>query len=400
MTAARNRPPMPQRAGKPAPAPDALRSSEDVRIGPLRPMAGVLRELGHDPAAILRASGLDATAFDDPDRRVPFRVAADLIRRGALRTGREDFGLRVGERFEFDDFGLLGQLMWRAGRVGEALFDLNRYLHLQDRGSVTYVRPAGEGLVALGYSIFDPDTPGAALIYDLVMALGVRLLRALAGPGFRAAEVWLPHVAPRQRAAYRRVFAAPLRFDAPRAEIVFDAAWLHAPVAGGDLVQHELVQRAIRLAEVGVAPGLAGRARRGSGAADDRRYVGGARGRGAGSARAQAAPPPGRRGREPADDGRAGALRGRVPAAARDRPGPAGHRRRAGLCRSLRARARVPRLGRRHAGAVARRAGRAPDQSAASSPRTTMFAWISAAPSNTFRMRASHSTRLIGYSSA
>jgi AraC-like DNA-binding protein len=224
-------------------------------------MAQVLRELGHDPTAVLRDSGLDPTAFDDPDRRISFRAAAELIRRAALRAGREDFGLLVGERVGVDDLGLLGQLMWRAGRVGEALHDLNRFLHLQDRGSVTFLRPAGEGLVALGYSIFDPDTPGAALIYDLVMAIGMRLLCALAGPGFRAVETWLPHVAPRQRASYRRVFGAPLRFDAPRAEIVFDAAWLHAPVAGANRVQHELVQRAICQAEAGVSPGPAGRTR-------------------------------------------------------------------------------------------------------------------------------------------
>ena len=40
------------------------------------------------------------------------------------------------------------------------------------------------------------------------------------------------------------------------------------------------------------------------------------------------------------------------------------------------------------------------DQPPASSPLTTMLAWISAAPSNTLRMRASHSTRLMRYSSA
>ncbi len=40
------------------------------------------------------------------------------------------------------------------------------------------------------------------------------------------------------------------------------------------------------------------------------------------------------------------------------------------------------------------------DQSAASSPLMTMLAWISAAPSNTLRMRASQSTRLMRYSSA
>ena len=234
---------------------------EDVRVGPLRPMVDVLRELNHDAGAVLAAAGLDATAFDDPERRVPFRVAADVIRRGALLCGREDFGLLVGERFGVDDLGLLGQLVWRARTVGEALHDLNRFLHLQDRGSVTFLRPVAEGVVSLGYSIFDPDTPGAALIYDLTMAIGMRLLRGLAGPGLHALEVWLPHGAPRRRAPYRRVFGAPLQFDAPRAEIHFDAGWLHAPVAGADAVQHELVQRAIRLAEAGVSPGLAGRTR-------------------------------------------------------------------------------------------------------------------------------------------
>ena len=40
------------------------------------------------------------------------------------------------------------------------------------------------------------------------------------------------------------------------------------------------------------------------------------------------------------------------------------------------------------------------DQRPAISPRAITCAWISAAPSKMFRMRASHSTRLISYSSA
>lgn len=232
-----------------------------MRVGPLRPMLGLLLELGHDPAAVLAASGLEPTAFDDAERRIAFHVAGEVIRHGALRCGREDFGLLVGERFGFDDFGLLGQLMWRAHTVGAALHDLNRFIHVQDRGSVTFLRPASEGLASLGYSILDPDTPGAAQIYDLVMALGMRLLRALAGPGFRAVEVWLPHGKPHQPAPWRRVFGVPLKFDAPRAEIQFAAGWLRAPVAGADAMQHELVQRAVRLAEAGVSPGLPGRTR-------------------------------------------------------------------------------------------------------------------------------------------
>ena len=250
---------MPPHAQRQSPPADPPPNDEDVRIGPFRSMRGVLRELGHDPDALLRAGGLDPAAFDDPDRRIAFRTAADLIRRAALQCGREDFGLLIGERFGFDDLGLLGQLMWRARRVDEALHDLNRFLHVQDRGSVTFVRPVRDGVVTLGYSILDADAPGAALVYDMVMAIGMRLMRSLAGPGFRALEVWLPHVAPRRKTPYLRVFDAPLLFDAPRAEIHFAADWLQAPLAGADAAQHERVQRAIR--QAGVSPGLGGRTR-------------------------------------------------------------------------------------------------------------------------------------------
>lgn len=233
----------------------------DVRLGPLRPMLRVLRDLRHDPVLVLAPAGLEVAAFDNPERRIPFSVAADLIRRGAALCGREDFGLLVGEQFGVDDLGLLGQLMWRARTVGEALQDLNRFLHVQDRGSVTFVRPGADDTVSLGYSILDADTPGAALVYDLTMAIGMRLLRDLAGPGFQAIEVWLPHGTPRRTTAYRRVFGAALQFDAPRAEIHFDARWLRLPVAGADAAQHELVQRAIREAEGRVVRGLASRTR-------------------------------------------------------------------------------------------------------------------------------------------
>ena len=100
-------------------------------------MLRVLRDLRHDPVLVLAPAGLEVAAFDNPERRIPFSVAADLIRRGAALCGREDFGLLVGEQFGVDDLGLLGQLMWRARTVGEALQDLNRFLHVQDRGSVT-----------------------------------------------------------------------------------------------------------------------------------------------------------------------------------------------------------------------------------------------------------------------
>ena len=74
----------------------------------------------------------------------------------------------------------------------------------QDRGAVAYLRTARPGVVALGYAVLDAETPGAALIHDLVMALALRLLQGLAGPNLRALAVSLPHAAPRALAPYRR----------------------------------------------------------------------------------------------------------------------------------------------------------------------------------------------------
>lgn len=248
---------MPHRNRKQAAPP-----GKDVRIGPLRHIAGVLREAGCDPAAALAEFRLAVDAFDDPERRIPFSVAAGLIGRCVALSGREDFGLQVGDRFSLiDDFGLLGQLIWRAPTVGAALQELNRYLYVQDRGAITYLRTSPDGVAALGYSILDPQAPATATVYDLVMALALRLMQALAGPRFRPAEVWLAHGAPRRRVPYTRLFAAPLRFDAPRSELQFAAYWLQAPVFGADEMQHALVERAIRVDAAGLLPGLVERTR-------------------------------------------------------------------------------------------------------------------------------------------
>ena len=223
----------------------------EVRIGPLRPVAALLREHGVDPAKVLAACGLPPVTFGDADRRIPFRTAACLLQQTAWTLRCPDFGLRVGARLEFADLGLLGLLAQRAPTVGGALDSLVRFFHLQDRGSVLYLNRPDDGLAAFGYAILDADTPGIGLAYDTVIAMVMTALRGLCGPSFQAAEVHLAHAAPADTAPYRRFFAAPTVFDAPHCEIRFDAKWLHAPSAGADAIAHAAAQRAVREAAAG-----------------------------------------------------------------------------------------------------------------------------------------------------
>jgi len=208
----------------------ALPESGEVRVGPLMPVADLLREHGADPAAVLMACGLPA----DADRRISFRSAACLAQRSAWTLQRPDFGLLVGQRLQLTRLGLLGELMRQAPTVGAALHNMGRYFHLQDRGSVPYMRQVGDGVVALGYSLYDADIPGVGLAYDMVLAMMMSALRALGGPKFRAVELHLPHRPPAQTLPYRRCFGVPVLFDAPHAELHVEARWLAAPVAGAD----------------------------------------------------------------------------------------------------------------------------------------------------------------------
>jgi AraC-like DNA-binding protein len=235
--------------------------NHDVRLAPLTPIPALLRELGHDPVPVLAACGLPPDALDRRDRRLPYRVAGAVFDQAVRVSGREDFGLLLAQRFEIDDFGLLGSLLGRASTVGQALHDLYRYFHLHDRGGVVYLRRREGSLVALGYAIVEADTPGASLVHDLVMAIALRLMRGLAGAGFRAEEVCLARARPADGGPYRRYFAAPLQFDAPCSELRFDRAWLQAPVVGADPVAYLRELRLARSAEADLPFGMAERAR-------------------------------------------------------------------------------------------------------------------------------------------
>lgn len=235
--------------------------SADVRLAPLLPVPALLREAGIDPAPLLAACGLHDADWDDPDARVPFRAAGQLLHDAAHLSGREDFGLVAGRQAGAGALGLLSLLMQRSASVGDALDGAARHLSLHDRGAVVYLRRDPPGVATLGYAVHDDATPGLAIIYDLSMAVAHAVLRALCGPQWQALEVRLPHARPRQPQRWRRQFAAPVAFDTTAAEIWFDARWLaHRP----PLADLEARTAALREAQRGVArhaPSWAERAR-------------------------------------------------------------------------------------------------------------------------------------------
>lgn len=222
---------------------------QDVRIAVFTPVPALLRERGIDPGPLLAGAGLDEGAFADPDHRIPFAAAGALLDGCVRATETPDFALRVAARFALAQLGLLAHLLRNCPTVGDAITNLIRHLHLNDRGAVPYFVDMGQGQVAVGYVVYRHDTPGIAHVYDLALGVGFAILRELCGPGWRPVRVSLAHARPRDPQPWRRHFGAPVAFDAPHSEIVFAARWLSQRIADADAANRRAAEEAALVLE-------------------------------------------------------------------------------------------------------------------------------------------------------
>jgi AraC-like DNA-binding protein len=232
-----------------APGRPAAARVPDLRAALLAPVPQMLRESGIEPAPLLRRCGVRLNVLEESDGRIAYDLAARLVLECAVATGRADFGLQLGRRFDFAMLGPTGVLMQQSPTVGAALRNLQRYSAVHDGGALVYLDAPGGDVAALGYLLYDHALPGMAMVYDLAMAIGWRMLRALCGPEWRATDVSFACSRPRDTAAHRRLFGAPLRFDAARTEISFAADWLDAPIPGADAAAHGAAVRAVEAIE-------------------------------------------------------------------------------------------------------------------------------------------------------
>jgi AraC-like DNA-binding protein len=208
----------------------------------------VMRQFGVTPSLPFVRAGVPLHLFGDPENRIAFEALGLLFSESSLATGCDHFGLLVGERFELQGLGEIGELMRNSATVGDALRALLLHLYLHDRGAVPILINLGASYVLLGYSIYRHATPGAAHLYDVAIAIGYRLLKAICGAAWKPAHVQLSHGRPKDPRPYRRLFGPHVRFDAEVSGIVFAASWLDRAIPGADAQLRERVMSAIRQA--------------------------------------------------------------------------------------------------------------------------------------------------------
>ena len=204
-----------------------------IRVGGAIALFPLLREHGINPEALAAEAGLSAEVFANPDNVVPFVALCRLTHLARERTGLCDLGLRACTNTGLAALGLLGYLVANSASVGRGLAALQEFLQVHDEGATAYFASEGDSAV-LGYEVLTPGVPGADQLTFGALAIAANVLRSLCGAGFRFHEVNFAYRAPPDVSLFRSFFGAPVRFDAERSALAFEARWLAAPVAGAD----------------------------------------------------------------------------------------------------------------------------------------------------------------------
>jgi AraC-like DNA-binding protein len=187
---------------------------------------------GLDRRQLAQVAGLDEEELDEPDARVPVAVIWELWRSIIEAVPDPDLGLRIGEKVDLTQLGVVGYSLKYSGTLRRALQRMARYSRIVSQ-TVQMAVDDRPGKVEV---TFARDAPFDVLRHPIDARLSslVTMLRSLRQGQLNPAEVCFPYPRPTSTLEYERVFRSPLRFGAPAARLALQPADLDRPVTTGD----------------------------------------------------------------------------------------------------------------------------------------------------------------------
>lgn len=204
-----------------------------VQARSARKVLELAEERGADAAAIAHAAGLDRTALDDPEARIPDAVLFRLYELGAEATGDECFGLHIGERVDMRGFDVLGYAVLSSRTLGDALERAARYYAIWTDGTELAIERAGRA-ARVRYAYRGRRGVEVRHECESTLAMVLAAARAATGVGLVPKRVTFEHAAPSDDTEHRRLFGVRPRFGAEANEVVFDAEMLDLGMVSAD----------------------------------------------------------------------------------------------------------------------------------------------------------------------
>jgi AraC-like DNA-binding protein len=226
---------------------------ELVRAAALKGYFEVAEELRLDPLPLLRRAGLTRTMAENLEQMLPARSVIRLLEESAEAASCPTFGLRMAERRELADLGMVSLLIAHQPTLGDALAVLAQYRNRINSNLALRVETFGDmALLREAFSL-DPPMPSRQ-VDDLATAVLDRVCRSVVGSGWQPISVSFRYEAPSaaDRAVYQRLFSCPLEFNSEFDGILIKSADL---ARANPRSEPALALHARRLVEAMVDPG-------------------------------------------------------------------------------------------------------------------------------------------------
>jgi len=204
-------------------------------IKSLQPALDVLGSLGFDRRACLKGTGILLTQLDNPESRITFQQELAFYRNALRLTGDPLVGLKLGEPYIPQRYGLFGYALLSVPTLRRAL---NLAVNFGQLTFSFFSFEFGEDGTEAWFAMKDPppiERELQNLYLDRDMAAAVVDFSAIMGRPIPLRSIWLAHDGHGRRQEYRDYFGCAVHFSRYPSRLVFDPALLDETLPQGDL---------------------------------------------------------------------------------------------------------------------------------------------------------------------
>jgi len=204
-------------------------------IKSLQPALDVLGSLGFARRTCLKGTGILLSQLDNPESRITFQQELAFYRNALRLTGDPLIGLKLGEPYIPQRYGLFGYALLSVPTLRRAL---NLAVNFGQLTFSFFSFEFGENDTEAWFEMKDPppiERDLQDLYLDRDMAAAVVDFSAIMGRTIPLRAIWLAHGGHGRRQDYRDYFRCTVHFSRYPSRLVFDPALLDETLPQGDL---------------------------------------------------------------------------------------------------------------------------------------------------------------------
>lgn len=196
---------------------------ELVRAASLTGYFSVAEDLRVDVTRLMRSAGVTLAMIANPEQMLPARSVVRLLEESAAVSGSTTFGLRMADKRQPSDLGMISLLIIHQPTLREALEVLAEYrnrinsnlnIHVEEHDDTAFLREV--------FALHPPMM--SRQVDDLALGVLYQLCQSLMGDQWRPQCVCFSYERPpaAERGLYDRMFDCPLQFGADFEGIIID----------------------------------------------------------------------------------------------------------------------------------------------------------------------------------